>query len=240
MSDNDQTAVEAIADILGGDPEGPATSYKEDARAIINAIRKGEVPIPGMVTDKECAMVRCQVKILQGVRDAEKARADKAEADKDRSDKWCEEVMRRLCAAAGVDVVALWQEEPSIEDMETEIRRIRDADDMAHKGVVKLLDKATAECDGLNQTIIEAAELQANVVYWGGPEFRDRAITLWNRRAPDPEREAMARVCAAAVGAAREEKHHQAGPYCRHAAYASRQRLRSALENLDRARKGTT
>ena len=35
-----------------------------------------------------------------------------------RNDAWFDEVCKRLCAAAGVDVASLFSEEPSIEDME--------------------------------------------------------------------------------------------------------------------------
>ena len=55
----------------------------------------------------------------------------------------------------------------------------------------------------------------------------------WNKRAPDSEREAMARVCEAAAEAADEEHAHRA------VGWSARNDLRLALADLERARKGT-
>lgn len=57
------------------------------------------------------------------------------------------------------------------------------------------------------------------------------AFAAWNRRAPDPERDAMERVCEAAKEAANEEHAHRA------VGWSARNDLRVALTDLERARR---
>lgn len=73
MIDNDQAAVEALADILCGDPE-VATTYQDDARAILDAIRAGKVP--GVFFGEFC---NAQLHANADLR----ARAERAERERD-------------------------------------------------------------------------------------------------------------------------------------------------------------
>lgn len=58
MSDTDKAAVDALADILCGDPE-VATTYQDDARAILDAIRAGKVPLPEDAPQIKALMQTC-------------------------------------------------------------------------------------------------------------------------------------------------------------------------------------
>lgn len=75
-------------------------------------------------------------------------------------------------------------------------------------------------------TRLYCVECSSNVVYWGGPAFLSRATALWNRRAPDHEREAMARVIEAAIDMRYGIE------------YNISSEMNSALNDLERARKG--
>ena len=85
-------------------------------------------------------------------------------------------------------------------------------------------------------TRLYCVECSSSVVYWGGPAFRPRATALWNRRAPDPEREAMAKVCEAAK--ARMDTYDKGEDYTGGIKSVEWNNLRDALAELERARKG--
>lgn len=93
-------------------------------------------------------------------------------------------------------------------------------------------------------TRLYCAECSSSVVYWGGPAFLSRATALWNRRALDPEREAMARVCEAAAAIEMRGEPAMSGEYHKGSyrlAYMQADRLEAlavALADLERARKG--
>ena len=67
-------------------------------------------------------------------------------------------------------------------------------------------------------------------IYGSDIELR---IGAWNRRAPDPERAAMAKVCEAAETVCRYDWSDNDED-----AYSDMRRLSKAMENLERARKG--
>lgn len=83
MSDNDQAAVDEIADKID-DTFADSAKWRREAcaRAILDAIRKGTVP--GVIFDHGAvaALMRAAARLENGI--AETERADKATAERDR------------------------------------------------------------------------------------------------------------------------------------------------------------
>lgn len=70
----------------------------------------------------------------------------------------------------------------------------------------------------------------------GAKRNSDTRAEAWNRRAPDPERDAMAKVCEAAR--ARMETYDKGEDYTGGIKSVEWNNLRAALADLERARKG--